>query len=95
VHNLKLVLPVSPVSPAAAARGGKIGGGGGGVSPPAELKNSDIIDGRNRGTLSSGRCPYVACGLLPPSGRWERPPAPRGAHRKPGSGPVHSPTLAD
>ena len=37
--------------------------------------------------------PLCGLRLLPPSGRWERRPEPRGVRQKPGSGPVYSLTL--
>ncbi len=45
------------------------------------------------GTLSSGRCPYVACGCCRLRAAGNARQHPRGARQKPGSGPVHSLTL--
>ena len=52
-----------------------------------------IIDGRNGGTLSLGRCPYVACGCCRLRAAGNARQHAKGARQKHDSGPVHSLTL--
>ncbi len=56
------------------------------------IHDDHIIDGR-KGHAELGMLPLCGLRPLPPSGRWERRPAPPGACQKPGSGPVYSLTL--